>query len=179
MADKKRRRRRSRGRYIKGAIDETLDLGTLASKTLIANVFDETVEERTRVSSIDATWSLADFTPGAGDGPILCGVAHSDYSAAEIEEVIENTGSWTEGSKTEQEIAKRLVRIVGVFTEADAAASINQVALNDGLPIKTKLNWILNGGDTLKVFAYNMGDSALATTDPDLHVYGHANLWAL
>ena len=138
---------------------------------------DETVEERTRCSSLDATWSMSNFTPAQGDGPILVGVAHSDYTAAEIEEVIENTGSWTEGSKVEQEIAKRLVRVIGTLRSLTGATE-NDV-LNDGKPIKTKLNWILNSGDTLKIWAYNIGGSALATTDPEVNVFGHANLWAL
>ncbi len=101
------------GRYIRGEIDEQLQLGTLAANALIRNVWDETVVERTLISSIVSTWSLDGMV--AGQGPILFGIAHSDYGATEIEEVIENTGGWNEGDKVSQEIAKRQIRIIGQF----------------------------------------------------------------
>ncbi len=163
------------GKYIKGRIDEELNLGTLAAKVLVGVLFDESVNERTLVSSIVASYSLREFTPAAADGPIMIGVAHGDYSDSEIEAVIESTGSWNEGDKVSQEISKRLVRTIGIFdTPADALAA---VTLNDGKPIKTKLNWILTVGDALRLWAYNMGSSALATTAPVVSAQGHANLW--
>ncbi len=172
MARKPRRRRM--GRYIKGGIDDVLSLGTLAGKTLIGTVFDEVVRERTLVSSIVATYSISDLTLGAGIGPVLVGIAHSDYSDAEIEAVIEMTDSWDEGNKTEQELAKRLVRRIGIF---EVSASGEDAVLNDGVPIKTKLNWILNSAQSLRLWAYNMGANPLATTVPLVSLQGHANLW--
>ncbi len=166
------------GRYLRGKIQKTLDLGTLGAKVLISTLLDGAVVERTRITSIVATWSLADFTDAIGDGPILCGVAHSDYTDAEIEAVIENSGSWDEGNLISQEIAKRRVRIIGSF-ESSVADSQGVAVLNDGKPIKTRLNWLLTTGDNLRVWAYNQGDSALATTDPDMSVSGHANLFPL
>jgi len=164
-------------RFLKGNVDEELNLGTLAAKALVGAVFDETVNERTRVSSIVATYTMQEFTPATGDGPILCGIAHSDYSDAEIEEVIENTGSWNEGDLVQQEVAKRMVRQIGVFGGPGEVSSALAMTLNDGDPISTKLNWILLQGQTLKVWAYNLGTSALATTVPILRVQGHCNLW--
>ncbi len=167
---------RGRGRsmkgYLKGNVDESLSLGTLASKTLVGDTWDESPEEETRISSIVCTWSLSNLT--SGQGPIVFGVAHSDYSDAEIEAVIENLASWDQGSKVEQEIAKRLVRKIGVFAGQSGTAN---VTFNDGKPMKTKLNWRVNTGDTLKMWAYNESDSALATTVPVMHCQGHANLW--
>ncbi len=170
-----RRRRRRMGKYIRGDMDEQLALSTLAAKTAVKGNFDQTVNERTLVSSVVATWALSEFTKSTGDGPILVGLAHSDYSAAEIEAVIENTASWDEGDKVAQEIGKRLVRRVGIFNTPDDEAQT--VTLNDGKPIKTKLNWILLQGQTLSHWAYNLGTSALATTSPTLNTQGHANLW--
>ncbi len=161
--------------YLKGNVNEQLALGTLAAKTLISAVFDEVAEEKTLVSSILAMWSLEGFTVAVGDGPILVGVAHSDYTDSEIEAVIEATGSWAPGDKIQQEIAKRLVRKIGIFTEKDI--SLGSTTLNDGKAIKTKLNWSITTGKTLRVWAYNMGTSALATTDPTVTCEGHANLW--
>ncbi len=171
-----KRRRRRMGKYLRGGIDENLGLSTLGAKTLISTPFDETVNERTLVSSVVASYSLAEFTPGNNDGPILVGLAHSDYTDAEIQAVIDQTLSWNEGDKVGQEVAKRLVRRIGQFP-GPASVSTEAVVLNDGKPIKTKLNWILLQGQTLRLWAYNLGTSALATTSPIVTAQGHANLW--
>ncbi len=84
--------RRRMGRYIRGNVDEELAMAGLASKDVVGAVFDETVNERTFVSSIVAAFALSNWTPIANAGPIIFGVAHGDYSDAEIEEWIENTG---------------------------------------------------------------------------------------
>ncbi len=171
----KPRRQFARTFYIKGQVDETLTLGTLAAKTLISVTFDEVTSEQMRCSSVQAIWSLGTYTPTLNAGPILIGIAHSDYTDAEIEAVIESTGSWDRGDKISQEIGKRLVRRIGVFDTPDDAN--DEVVLNDGKPIKTKLNWHLNTGKTLRLWAYNQGTAALATTNPAVRAQGHANLW--
>ena len=176
LAAKKGRRsgRRMTG-YLKGNVEEQLALGsTLAANTLIATDFDEVVTERKLCSSIVATYDLANLV--AGQGPILFGIAHSDYTAAEIEEVIENTGSWDGGNLISQEISKRKIRILGTFVGEFDTGTVD-VRWNDGRPVKTKLNWILKTGATLKVWAYNLGAN-LSTTSPELTVSGHVNLWA-
>ncbi len=166
------------GRYIKGAVNEELSLGTLAATTLVSVDFDDTVLERTLISSIVARYSMADMTEGAGIGPILVGIAHSDYSDAEIEGWIENAQNWDEGDKVAQEVGRRLCRKIGIFATSPGAAGGTEIAvLNDGKAIKTKLNWILNAGQTLSVWGYNMGANPLATTIPVIRIEGHANLW--
>ncbi len=175
MMAKHPKRRRRMGRYIRGDMDEQLSLGTLAAKTAVKGNFDQTVNERSLISSIVATWAMTSFTKSTGDGPIMVGVAHSDYSAAEIEETLEASGSWDEGDKVQQEVSKRLIRRIGIFENpVDEAAA---VVLNDGKPIKTKLNWIVNQGQTLSLWAYNTGTSALATTAPVVSALGHANIF--
>ncbi len=177
MAKRRRRRRRSMGRYIRGTVDEELDLGTLAARTAISAIFDNVVNERTLVSSLVATWSLADWTVATGDGPVLVGVAHSDYTSAEIEEYLEQTQSWNEGNMIAQEINTRKIRRVGQFESPIGGVAADSVVLNDGRAIKVKLNWIILQGQSLQVWAYNMGGSAFATTNPTLRVAGHANLF--
>ncbi len=175
MAKKPSSRRRRR-RYLRGAIQHGLDLGTLAANTLVGSVIAGAVTEKAWLSSIVGTWGLADFTAGAGDGPILVGIAHSDYSDAEIEAWIENNASWDEGDLTAQEVAKRKIRQVGSF-DSTTAGTFEVLTLNDGKPIKTKCNFYLQTGESIRVWAYNQGDSAIGTTDPDLNLFGHANLW--
>ncbi len=176
MARKPVKRPRRMGKYIKGNVDENLDLGTLAGRTLISTTFDEGPNERTLVSSIVGIWSLANFTPVAECGPIWVGVAHGDYTDAEIEEVLENLGSWNEGDLVSQEKANRKVRKVGVFQTPQPNAT-GAYVLNDGKPIKTKLNWVLLQAQSLKLWAYNIGSASVATTDPNVNLAGHANLW--
>ncbi len=175
--NKSNRRRRNFGKYLRGSVDEQLAVGALAGQALVSQTFDETVTERTRVSSVIATWGLRNWTPVQDAGPLVCGIAHSDYTDAEIEAVIENAGSWNAGGKVEQEIAKRLVRRVGMF---EIPADISESAvLFDGRLTKTKLNWSLQTGQTLRLWVYNTGQTAVDNTvNPEVVLQGHANLWA-
>ncbi len=168
--------RRRMGRYIRGNVDEELAMAGLASKDVVGAVFDETVNERTFVSSIVAAFALSNWTPIANAGPIIFGVAHGDYSDAEIEEWIENTGQWNEGDLVaSREIGRRLIRQIGSFGSPDVATDVQR--FNDGRQKKTKLGWILNQGQTLRLWAFNSGSAAVATTTPTLTANGHVNLW--
>ncbi len=174
---KRQYRRRSgggfRGGYLPGNIDQDLGLATLAAKTAVLTATN-TVSEKRRVSSIKAVYALSDFTVAANAGPIMVGVAHSDYTLAEIEEWIERSGSWSMSDLVADEVRKRLIRRIGVFRIPPSAAG---AVLNDGKPIRTKLNWSLITGQGLQFFAYNLGTSALSTTSPNVNIQGKANLW--
>jgi len=124
-------------KYVKGNVDETIPLGTLAGRTLVAQVFDETFKAEARLTSLVASYSLSGYTIGTDIGPVMVGIAHDDYSAAEIEEFIENTGSWNIGNMVSQEIAKRKVRIIGIFSQASGGNVGDVQVLNNGLLIKT------------------------------------------
>ncbi len=174
LAARKGKGRRPFRRFIRGIVDEELPLLTLASKTVVGIGFDNSVNERTWISSVRATWTLKGLPPVDGDGPIQVGLAHSDYSDAEIEEWIENAASWNEGDLVAQEVGKRKIRSVGVF---QSAASVDEDSvLNDGKPITTKCGWILLQGQTLKQWAYNLGSGAM-TTGGQVLTNGTANLW--
>ncbi len=160
--------------YIKGNVNETLSLGTLNANTVIGANFDESPQERALISSIVCTWALDDIT--LGQGPIKFGVAHSDYTDLEIQEVFTSTGSWSAQDKISQERGKRLVREVGVFVSIGSTGSDGK--FNGGKPVKTKLNWMLDTNNTLKVWAFNTSSAALSTTVPIIRVDGHANLWS-
>ena len=172
---KRGRSRRKMGKYIKGPLDLNIAGGTLASNTAVLGA-TPTVTERALVSSIVCEYSFAGFTGGDNIGPVSVGVAHSDYTLAEIEAVLELNTGWAEANKVGQEIAKRLVRRIGTFNVEAASAGETSV-LNDGKAIKTKLNWIVNVGQGLNFWIYNNGSAAFATTDPNCHILGHANIW--
>ncbi len=167
---------RPKGRYIRGSVDENLSLGTLAGTTGLRQAFGSTVNERTKISSVVASYALEGVTQGDNIGPIMVLLAHGDYSLVEIEAFIEQTTSWNETDLTSQEVGKRKIRRVGIFPAPGEASG--PAVLNGGRQVKTKLNWILTQGGSIALVAYNMGSAALATTDPNLHVQGHANLWA-
>ncbi len=174
-AAKRGRGRRRMGRYIRGEVDEEMAIGTLGAKVVIFAGFDQTVVERTFISSVIARWSLKNVTPSATAGPLLVGIAHGDYTAAEIEEWVENTGSWSEADLVQQEVGRRKIRKVGIFPNTGAVADAS--VLNNGLPVRTKLGWILTTGQTVSSWAYNLGTGPYATTDPSVDIQGHANLW--
>ncbi len=168
--------RRKMGRYLRGNLEEVFPLATLAPKTLAALAVTGSVTERTLISSIIATWTLSSWTPVVDAGPIVFGVAHSDYTAAEIEAWLEDQGAWNEGNKISQEVSRRKIRRIGVLETPDAA--VDSFVFNDGRPKKTKLNWILLTGQTIDMWAYNTGGVAVSgATGADIHCTGHANLW--
>ncbi len=168
-------RKRRYQKYLKGTIDDQLSIGTLSTKDVAKADFAGVVNERTWCSSVKASWALTDWTVTAVDGPLVVGVAHSDYTDAEIEEWIENSGGWDEGNLQSQEIAKRKIRRVGVFATSGVTATDTDV-LNEGRPITTKCGWMLLQGQTVAMWAYNMGESAPAA-GAIVRVQGHANLW--
>ncbi len=176
---RKGRGRRAMGRYLRGNIDETKSLGGLGANTGIVQAFDGTVSERTFVSSIVASWSMQGWTDTDNTGPITVGLAHGDYTLAEIEAWVEQAGAatWEEGDLIAREVSDRKIRKVGTFGSAGGGL-LGSVVLNDGRNIKTKLNWILNAGQGIQMWAYNNGSAAVSgTTVPDVTVQGHANLW--
>ncbi len=177
MARHGRRRRRNMSRYLNGAINTRLELGTLAGRVVIVENQGQVVADTMRVSSIRCTYSFSGYTLVQNAGPIVVGVSHSDYTAAEIEAYLETQGTWDVGALVEKEIRSRLVRVIGVFKNPATTGEASY--LNDGKPIRTKLNWLLAEDDTLQFWAYNQGTAALATTDPSIEIQGNANLWVV
>ncbi len=174
MARHGRRGRRKFRPYLKGQVSFTMNLGTLGSKVVQSANVTDVLTEKAYVTSVKATYFLQQFSTGANIGPVMCGVAHSDYTATEIEEWIENQGSWEQGDLRTQEIGKRKIRRVGVF-ENPTGTNLTSV-LNDGKPITTKCGWQLMSAQTVKFWVWNAGQAAL-TGDADFQIEGHANLW--
>ncbi len=111
-------------------------VGALAADDVSAGQLGPTLQEDYFITSIDLAWSLIGV---AGEGPLEFGVAHPDYSASEIEECLE-VSVGAPNNMIERETARRLVRVIGVFDGDEVPEKIN-----DGRPIKTKLNWRVDG----------------------------------
>ncbi len=154
-------------RLIKGNVDEGLSLSTLADVTALKDNFDETVTERAFALSLEASWTIRGLT--VGEGPIWFGVAHSDYTVTEIEEYVENAGSWDVGNLVAQEQGRRKIRIIGVFD-----GELADQAINDGVPLKTILKFMLESGDTLALWCYNKSGGALTT---GAAIQGNGHVW--
>ncbi len=143
-------------------------LSTLAASTVIKVGTVGPTTSPYRLMTAKCVWSMIGLTEG--EGPILVGLAHSNYSVTEIKECLEIQASISKGLKVEQEKANRLVRIVGTFS-----GKLN--VLNDGKPIRTRLNWAIDAsasGDEVVIFAYNDFGSGL-TTGAILNING--DLW--
>ncbi len=157
MARSPRRRRRWTANMQNVNTFSLLALLTTATSTLISADLLPPGDNEFRLLSIKGLWAIRDLT--VGQGPIMIGVAHSDYSNVEIEEYLENEAQLTRGDMiATREIAKRLVRRIGHFSGGAA-----EETLNDGKPIKTRLNWPMAEGITLKIWAYNQSGAILAT----------------
>ncbi len=168
-------RRRKYRRYLKGLIELNTAMGALATSSLITASPVGVVTETAWLSSVKCTWSWKDIAVAQSDGPIIVGVAHSDYTAAEIEEFLEQQGSWDEGDLIAQEVRKRKIRVIGTFP-ATGISLTDITVLNDGLPIHTKCGWYLTTGKSVDFWFYNAGSGNLVTGS-FVTITGHANLW--
>ncbi len=142
-----------------------LALVTLGTDTALTKDLVGTSQSSFRLISTNLSWTLTGLT--GGDGPIVVGFAHSDYTVAEIKEALTAAVAIDKGDKIAQEQAGRLVRVVGTMNDGVQA-------LNDGKPVKTRLNWLIGIGDTVKIFAWNDGTGSL-TTGAFLNAMG--DLW--
>ncbi len=140
-------------------------MATTAAQVALAVGLTGAADGAYRVRSIEASWRSQELTDA--DGPLVVGYAHSDYSVTEIKECIEASASISQGDKIAQERANRLVRVVGSLGDA------GDDELNDGLPVKTKLNWLIAIGDQVNAFVYN--DGITMTTGALVRINGH--LW--
>ncbi len=174
----KARRRGGMRRYMKGLISQDLALSTLATET--ATTFNTgTTDTNVKVTSVVCTYAAQglDTSAGSGQGPLAVGWAHGDYSSNEIEAWFQASGTWQEGDLVVREIRSRLIRTVGTFTVVDAGSDSGQ-QLNDGKPIKTKLNWFIEDGESLQGFVYNYGSGNLVT-GIEVYFEGYANLFGV
>ncbi len=137
-------------------IDDTTALLTTGPDAVVKGDFTGTVDSDTWLLSADFLPAIRNHT--AGEGPLVVGVAHSDYTAAEIEEALEATTSWNQKNKIEQERRRRKVRRIGQF-----AGDSTEEVLNDGKPIRVKLGFKIEEGETLSQWIWNRSGGSLTT----------------
>ncbi len=153
-ASRKGRRPRKRYQLREVKFSVQLALSTLATKTVLPITLTGAADGAYRCVSINATWNIAGMTEP--EGPIIVGYNHSDYTVTEIKECLEAGTSISVGLKVEQEQSNRLVRRVGSLE-----SGLDD--LNDGKPVKTRLNWLMPIGKSVEMFAYNDGSGTMTT----------------
>ncbi len=118
--------------------------------------------------SINLAWNLSDLG-ATSDSGFEFGVAHSNYTAAEVEECLEAEAAIDIGDKIELERAGRLVRTVGFMMGAPGTGA--GLSFNDGKQFKTKLNWHIGIGNTLNMWIRN-GSNVVWTTGAIINSVG-------
>ncbi len=126
-----------------------------------------------RFMSVNASYAWSDLAGGADDACTF-GFAHSDYSAAEVEECLEAGATMDLGNKVAQEQANRLVRQIGTISGPSAGVGSSGFSFNDGKPIKTRLNWLMAIGDRLNLWIRN-SSGVIWTTGSSVTIVG--DLW--
>ncbi len=161
MANRKPYRRSRRKFNLRRVrVATSITIGALAAKDVTSTALTGAAGNSMRVISVDFIYGLSDLGATSDDGQEF-GLAHSDYTSAEIEEALEIAGSIDPGDKIAQEKANRLVRTIGNFVGAPGTgAGLN---FNDGKPHKTRLNWLLTPGDTLQLWIRNSSGSVYTT----------------
>lgn len=146
---------KGRGRFAAVRCEANLALSTLANVTVIrVGLHDITAVRGLWSISCDLNIALKGMT--AGEGPLIIGVSHSDYTVGEIKECLE-ADTLDFGNKVEMEQAQRKVREFGVISAVGVAE-----ALNDGKQIRVKTGFYLEEGKGLDLWVWNKSGGSLA-----------------
>lgn len=123
-----------------------------------------------RMFLLSGKWvvALRDNTPL--DGPIFFGVAHSDYTDAEILEWYNAQGNWDQGDLVAREQGRRKCRKVCIF-----AGELANEKVNNGMEVTTPLKFIVEEGASFTLFSINEG-GATRTTGGVIELQG--KVWA-
>ncbi len=135
---------------------DSIQLLTLATNTtLIADMLDTNLGEDYFFISMDILATIREQS--ANEGPIEFGIAHEDYSAAEVEEHL-SVSFVNPDNKIEQERARRKVRRVGHFPGLLATE-----VFNDGRKYRQTIKFSVGNGFNMSFFAANRSSAALTT----------------
>ncbi len=145
-------------------------IGALAAGTLGAATLIVAADAKYRLLSLKYNAVWADIA-AAIDGGLMFGVAHGDYTAAEIEEWLESTTSIDQGDKIAGEKANRLCRILGTMGGTGVAEGDGQ--FNNGVEKSVRLNWEIPIGIEIKFWIYN-NSKTIYTTGSEFVLTGSA-----
>ncbi len=161
MASKPKGRRR-KFNLRKVTINTAVAAGALAAGDVIGGAVTASAVETYRLMSVDCSYNWSNIGAIIDDGATF-GLAHGDYTDAEIEECLEATGSIDLGDKLAQEKTNRLVRSIGTISNSGALAAAGGASFADGRRVKTKLNWEFQTGKTLTLWIRNASATVWTT----------------
>ncbi len=151
-------RKRNNKNFVAIPFETVLTLGTLAenlvlSTDLLATSFDDDIY----MISVDIAAQL--IAQSAGEGPVHVGLAHSDYSDAEILEHLDVDPTERHDKIAQEQVRRgREIRKIGQFSiGTDGNAHLN---LGGGTMIRKKLGFSINEGKSISVYAVNRGAGA-------------------
>ncbi len=150
-----------------------MSIGALASADVISSAIVNNATNNMRVVSAHLAFTWADVQATIDDAAAF-GLAHGDYTAAEIEECLEAGGAMDKGDKIALEQSNRLVREIGQFASIAGSPVGGGAQFNEGRPVKVKLNWNLSIGEALQVWVRN-NSGVVYTTGSTLSTSG--KLW--
>jgi len=127
--------------------------GALATLDVVSNAMINASVDTYRLISVKASYAWVDIQVVADDG-MTFGLAHSDYTAAEVEECLEAIAAIDRGDKIAQEQSNRLVREIGSIESLDSTGTGSRV-FADGRQVHTRLNWFMSIGDQLNLWIRN------------------------
>ncbi len=128
--------------------------GALATATLVSGTLVPAGDEEFYAISGDFAISVTGLA--AGEGPLLVGCAHGDYTDAEIEEAVEATTSISRGDLLVLEKSRRKVRTWGTLTaDLDTIGGGEVKRCYMGMSITT--------GEDIRLWVYNLSAGQLTT----------------
>jgi len=149
-------------------INTKVTIGALAADDVVGGIMIPAATESYLLTSVNASYAWLDSDVDVDDG-LTFGLAHGDYTDAEIEECLEASGAIDLGDKLAQEKSNRLVREIGSIGGSVGGGAV----YNDGRPRKTKLNWRMTTGKTVTAWVRNNSGSVW-TTSGKLGIAGKA-----
>ncbi len=150
--------------FVSIPFEGTFAIGALANKAVaIGDLFGGNLTEDFYAISCDIDAEIVGLTAGEGN-PSVLGLAHSDYSVAEIAEnlVVKLLGP---GNKIEQEQQRRLVRKAGTFHGDQLNTAIEMPMSGKTGPgeQRVRLKFVIQNGKTLDVFVFNKSGAVYTT----------------
>lgn len=157
------KKRRNSG-FVAIPFEGTFVLGALANKTVaVGDLFGGNLTEDFYAISADIDSEILGITAGEGN-PSVLGLAHGDYSAAEIAEnlVVKLLGP---GTKIEQEQQRRLVRKAGTFhgNQINTHIEMKMDGARGPGSQRVKLRFVIQSGKTMDVFVFNKSGAVYTT----------------
>ncbi len=156
MAHKRNPKKRWKHPLVYIPVTSGLVLSTLADNTVLKGTVQAAFTRRFHILYMKCFWAIRGNT--IGEGPILVGYNHGDYTIAEILENLD-VAILNTANKIERERASRLVRKVGFFVAFSVSEELR--GNKGGEAVYTKLNWTIEEGETLDLFAINRSGGAL------------------